>query len=55
MTDFTDWSNMGKTLDHSEEPTHNGRSEQQQLEETQMFPMATAAAPPVQVNTTKYD
>ncbi|KAM4726983.1 SR-related and CTD-associated factor 4 isoform 2-T2 [Anableps anableps] len=44
-----DWSSVRKPFDHPEEPTHNGRSEQQQPEETQMLPMAVAAAPPVQV------
>ncbi|XP_043996907.1 SR-related and CTD-associated factor 4 isoform X2 [Gambusia affinis] len=44
-----DWSSMRKTFDHLEEPTHNGRSEQQQPEETQVLPMAVAASHPVQV------
>ncbi|KAK5611648.1 hypothetical protein CRENBAI_013253 [Crenichthys baileyi] len=44
-----DWTSLRKTLDHPEEPTHNGRSEQQQPEETQVIPMAVAAAPPVQI------
>uniref|UniRef100_A0A3B3TK92 SR-related CTD-associated factor 4a n=2 Tax=Poecilia latipinna TaxID=48699 RepID=A0A3B3TK92_9TELE len=44
-----DWSSMRKTFDHLEEPTHNGRSEQQQPEEAQVLPMAVAASHPVQV------
>uniref|UniRef100_A0A3Q2PRA3 SR-related CTD associated factor 4 n=1 Tax=Fundulus heteroclitus TaxID=8078 RepID=A0A3Q2PRA3_FUNHE len=45
-----DWSSLRKPVDQPEEPTHNGRSEQQQQpEETQVLPMAAAAAPPVQV------
>ncbi|XP_008425450.1 splicing factor, arginine/serine-rich 15 isoform X1 [Poecilia reticulata] len=44
-----DWSSMRKTFDHLEEPTHNGRSEQQQSEEAQVLPMAVAASHPVQV------
>lgn len=43
---------MRKTFDHLEEPTHNGRSEQQQPEETQVLPMAVAASHPVQVKNT---
>ncbi|XP_047235440.1 SR-related and CTD-associated factor 4 isoform X1 [Girardinichthys multiradiatus] len=44
-----DWTSLRKTLDHPEEATHNGRSEQQQPEEKQVIPMAVAAAPPVQI------
>ncbi|MEQ2221223.1 hypothetical protein ILYODFUR_013577 [Ilyodon furcidens] len=44
-----EWTSLRKTLDHPEEPTHNGRSEQQQPEETQVIPMVVAAAPPVQI------
>lgn len=41
---------MRKSLDHQEELTHNGRSEPQQPEETQVLPVAATAAPPAQVN-----
>lgn len=41
---------MRKTLDHQEELTHNGRSEPQQTEETQVLPVAAAVAPSAQVN-----
>ncbi|XP_026227818.1 SR-related and CTD-associated factor 4 [Anabas testudineus] len=44
-----DWSSMRKSLDHQEELTHNGRSEPQQPEETQVLPVAATAAPPAQV------
>lgn len=46
---FPEWSGVRKTLDHPEELTHNGRSEPQQPEETQVLTLAAAAAPPVQV------
>lgn len=41
---------MRKTLDHQEELAHNGRSEPQQPEETQLLPVAAAVVPPAQVN-----
>lgn len=47
MLFFLEWSSLRKTFDHLEEPTHNGRSEQQQSEETQALPLA---APPAQVD-----
>nr|XP_015817144.2 SR-related and CTD-associated factor 4 [Nothobranchius furzeri] len=46
-----EWNNMRKSLGHPEEPTHNGRSEQQQPEEAQVLSMAAAApaqVPPIQ-------
>ncbi|AWO99754.1 putative splicing factor arginine/serine-rich 15 [Scophthalmus maximus] len=42
------WSGARISLDQSEELTHNGRSEQQQLEDTQTLPVT--AAPPAQVD-----
>ncbi|XP_067347830.1 SR-related and CTD-associated factor 4 isoform X2 [Channa argus] len=44
-----EWSSVKKVLDHQEELTHNGRSESQQPEETQVLPVAAAAGPPAQV------
>lgn len=49
---LTEWSGVRKTLDLPEELTHNGRSEPQQLEETQVVPVASAAPPLAQVNVT---
>lgn len=45
---FPEWSGARKTLDLSEELTHNGRSEPQQPED---IPVIPAAAPLPQVNT----
>lgn len=47
---FPEWSGVRKTLDLPEELTHNGRSEPQQPDDTQVLPVAAAAAPPAQVN-----
>lgn len=47
---FPEWSGVRKALDLPDELTHNGRSEPQQPEETQVVPVAATAAPPVQVN-----
>nr|XP_012774376.2 splicing factor, arginine/serine-rich 15 [Maylandia zebra] len=44
-----EWSGTRKALDHPEELTHNGRSEQQQPEETQAVPVPAPNAPPTQV------
>ncbi|XP_054482084.1 SR-related and CTD-associated factor 4 isoform X2 [Anoplopoma fimbria] len=44
-----EWSGVRKTLGLQEELTHNGRSELQQPEETQVLPLAAAAGPPAQV------
>ncbi|XP_040038196.2 SR-related and CTD-associated factor 4 isoform X1 [Gasterosteus aculeatus] len=44
-----EWSGVRKSLGLQEELTHNGRSELQQPEETQVPPLAAAAAPPTQV------
>uniref|UniRef100_A0AAQ4QDP2 SR-related CTD associated factor 4 n=1 Tax=Gasterosteus aculeatus aculeatus TaxID=481459 RepID=A0AAQ4QDP2_GASAC len=44
-----EWSGVRKSLGLQEELTHNGRSELQQPEETQVPPPAAAAAPPTQV------
>uniref|UniRef100_A0A8C7XMF8 SR-related CTD-associated factor 4a n=1 Tax=Oryzias sinensis TaxID=183150 RepID=A0A8C7XMF8_9TELE len=49
-----EWVGLRKTLDQSEELTHNGRSEQQQNEEMPALPVSSAAAaPPVQVPPTQ--
>uniref|UniRef100_A0A8C2ZIX0 SR-related CTD associated factor 4 n=1 Tax=Cyclopterus lumpus TaxID=8103 RepID=A0A8C2ZIX0_CYCLU len=44
-----EWSGVQKTLGLQEELTHNGRSELQQPEETQVLPLVAVAAPPAQV------
>lgn len=49
MLSFLEWSGTRKALDHPEELTHNGRSEQQQPEETQAVPVPAPNAPPTQV------
>lgn len=41
---FLEWSSAPKTFDHLQEPTHNGRSEQQQPEEIQVLPVVSSAA-----------
>lgn len=46
---FLAWASVRKTLELPEEPTHNGRSEPQLPEETQLLPV-TASIPPAQVN-----
>lgn len=45
----SEWSAVRKSLDLPEELTHNGRSEPQQPEETQVLPVAAAGAPHAQV------
>ncbi|XP_078121801.1 SR-related and CTD-associated factor 4 [Sander vitreus] len=44
-----EWSGVRKTIGLLEELNHNGRSEPQQPEETQVLPVAVAAALPAQV------
>lgn len=54
MLSFLEWSGTRKALDHPEELTHNGRSEQQQPEETQAVPVPSPNAPPTQVKKKPY-
>lgn len=54
MLSFLEWSGTRKALDHPEELTHNGRSEQQQPEETQAVPVPAPNAPPTQVKKKPY-